>query len=263
MLKVLIVFFFLFLTLCESHAGWIIVERTTSGISEITENTLYISKNVIKTEERNFNLIFDLNHSTFTVMNRNLEGYWSGTPDEYLDFVKEYTIKYLEEQIKLADEVEKEELMIIYEDLKLDLLKDEDAVSFIGELPVDIMMTDNIERILGYRANQFIVYVDGTKVEEVWLTSELKLTDEYDYEEFREFVDKMSWGSMFEDYRSSTNYIHLMKTGIPLRTVEENADGTVYVTEVTSIEQNEIPVTEFRPPLNFKPMNLSDLNLEL
>lgn len=247
----------------EIHAGWIIVERTTSGNSEIAETTLYINKNVIKTEEGNINLIFDLNHSIFTVINQSLKGYWSGTPDEYLDFLKEYTIEYLEEQIRQASDAEKEELIVVYEDLKLDLLQEEDAVSFIGELPVDIVMTDNTEKILGYRANQFIVYVDGTKVEEVWLTSELKLADDYDYEAFRKFVDKMSWGSMFENYRSTENYIHLMKTGVPLRTLEDSEDGTVYITEVVNMEQSEIPVTEFRPPLNFKPMSLSELDLEL
>lgn len=123
-------------------------------------------------------------------------------------------------------------------------------------------MTDEIDRILGYRANRYLVFVDDKRIEEIWFTRDISLENEYNYGDFRSFVDKMSWGSMFQDHRSTERYVHLMKTGIPLRTVETLQDGSVIVTEVVSIGQQHIPEDDFRPPFHYKPMSLSELGID-
>lgn len=263
MLKPTAVIFLLLHAVIEISAGWVIIEVTTSNDTDnIIENTLYIQNNTIKSVDNDHEIIFDLNNWQLTVVNQELGGYWRGTPVKYLEFMKESALKYLEEQMSSAGPDEREILKVLYDDLKLDMSLDSDVVSFTGELPVEIIMTDNQDRMLGYRVNQFRVYVDGLMAEEIWLTRDIKLDDEYDYERFRAFMDEMSWSGLFQNYRSADSYVHLMKTGLPLRTLEETEGGAVSITEVISIERKDIATSEFLPPPHFRHMSLADLEFE-
>ncbi|MGF1586898.1 MAG: DUF4412 domain-containing protein [Bacteroidales bacterium] len=263
MLKTTAYIFFILFAVIEINAGWVIIEVTTINDSDnIVENTLYIQNNTIKSVDIDHEIIFDLNNWQLTVINNELGGYWMGTPVKYLGFMKESALSYLEEQMKSAGPDEKEMLKVLYDDLKLDMSLDSDVVSFTGELPVEIIMTDNQDRILGYRVNQYRVYVDGLMAEEIWLTRDVKLDDEYDYEKFRAFMDEMSWSGLFQNYRSADSYVHLMKTGMPLRTLEETEGGAVSITEVKSIERKDIAASEFLPPSHFRLMSLADLEFE-
>jgi hypothetical protein len=263
MLKKSFITVFLCVVIVKSHAGWVITEHTHGdGPGGMIERTLYIKNNMIKSVGGDQTVIFDLNQWTVTIINPDLNGYWRGAPGEYLDFIKMYTLDYLEEQISISDEEEKEILQALYEDLKMDIKLREGAVSFMVDVPVEIVMTDEVDRLLGYRVNQYIVYVDGSQAEEIWLTRDLDLSEDYNFEKYRSFIDEMSWGSMFQDFRSSETYIHLMKNGLPLKTKARGPDGSISVTEVRSIEKNDIPVTGFQPPSGYKPMSLPELQLD-
>lgn len=241
-----------------THAGWMIVERTREeGQSAVFESTLYIQDNVIKSVGPDQTMIIDLNRWKLTLVSPAHNGYWSGTPGEYMKFVKEVTLEYLEKEISIADDDQKPFLQALLEDLKLDMQLQGDVVSFMGELTVDIVMTDRTDRMLGLQVNQFQVFVDGTNVEELWLTRDTGIADHYDYQKFRAFMDGMSWGNMFQDYRSSDKYIHLMKAGFPLRTIESGENGSVRITEVVRVESIDIPEADFAPPSHYKPVSLS------
>ena len=264
MLKTFLFFILLVPLHLSAQAGWVIIEHTQGeGPDGVSRSTLYIQNNMIRSVSHDHVLIFDLNEWLLTYINPGLSGYWTGPPAEYLHFIKEHILDYLKKEISAADEYDKPFLQAMYEDLKFDMEHGNDAVSFIGELPVEIIMTDEWDRILGYGANQFLVYADREMVEEIWLTRDISLDDEYDFEAFRSFVDEISWGGFFQDYRSSESYIHLMRSGLPLRTIEEGDNGSVSITEVVNIEETNIPESEFRPPIRYKPMSLSDLGIEL
>lgn len=242
------------------HAGWVIVEHSREpDHGTVTVDTIYIQGNIIKSVVQELTTIFDLNRWTVTFISNTQKGFWSGSPAEYLDFIKEYALDYLENEIMQADEDERPFLQAMYDDLKIDMQMESDAVSFIGELPVELIMTNQQDRLLGYRVNQFLVYVEGIQVEEIWFTREINPGNEYDFEKFRSFADEMSWGNIIEDYRSSEKYIHLMKSGLPLKTTGEMETGSVIITEVLSVARMNIPETEFLPPPGFRPMSLTDL----
>ncbi len=264
MIRLLLFIFFINLINPSIQAGWIIVERTSGeGFEDAPESTLYIQNNMIKSVDHDHIMIIDLEKQLLTFINPSINGYWSGPPSGYLSYAKNVMIDYLKAEIVKADEFDKPYLQTMLEDLKFDMAQGNDVVSFIGELPLELIMTDEIDRILGYRANQYLVFLDGERIEEIWFTRDISLENEYDYGDFRSFVDKMSWGGMFQDYRSTERYIHLMKTGIPLRTIETLQDGSVIVTEVVSIEQQHIHENSFRPPSHYKPISLSELGVDL
>ncbi len=248
----------------QSYAGWVIVEHTRyTGSSEVLESTLYIQDNMLKSVDDEQILIFDLDNWLLTYVSQQKKGYWTGKPADYLRFVMEFTLDMLEEEIKHADRYERPALQALYDDLKMNLKHDMDAVELIGELPVEIIMTEQSEMIVGYRSNRYLVYFDRVLVEEVWLTPDIDLGSEYDFREFRAFIDEMSWNGMFANYRSSDEYIHLMKSGMPMRTVEDDQSATESVTEVVMIENRQIPASEFYPPKGYSLMELDELAGEL
>ncbi|TVR74935.1 MAG: DUF4412 domain-containing protein [Marinilabiliales bacterium] len=260
MIKILFINAVLLLISLQLQAGWVIVEQTRyAGSDEPLESRLYIQDNMVKSVDDEQIFIFDLERWQLTYVSPRHQGYWTGSPAGYLRFVKEFTIEMLEDEISRADRYERPVLEALYDDLVMDLEAGEDAVELVGELPVEIVMTDQVAMVAGYRSNRYLVYYDGTMAEEVWLTPDIKMKDEYDFERFRLFIDEMSWGGMFADYRSSEAYIHLMKSGFPMRTVEEDQEGLPVVTEVVSVENRPLELSEFIPPKGYRPMKLVEL----
>ncbi len=253
--RLLFLLFYLTPSLLHSQTGWVISEVTSgAGTNDGIESVLYIKENKIKSVEKQQAFIIDLSRWQLTILDKHNKGYWKGTPGEYLDSVREFALGYLGEEIKRADENDRPYLEAMYQDLMLDISLGNEVISFIGELPVEIIMTDEYDRILGYPVNRFIVYADGIRVEEIWLTRETDLGDTYDYAKFRAFTDEMSWGSIFQDYRSSETYIHLQKQGLPLKTIGINENGTNSITHVVSIEKTDIPDSFFQVPPDYQPM---------
>ncbi len=259
MIKLILLFLLILPPVSYSNSGWIITERTSGKDTDITlESTLYIKDNMIKSVDQEQQLIFDLNQWKLTVLNTPGENYWDGTPSEYLEEMMAYAIVYLEEEIRHADELNRPYLEALYEDLKMEIKQADAGISFIGELPVDIVMTGARDRMLGYTVDQYVVYVDGIRVEELWLARDISLEEQYDFEKFRAFSDEMTWGLIFQDYRSSRQYIHLLKQGLPLKTIELHEDGSVSVTEATRVEYTEVPEETFMVPAGWQPMPLSE-----
>jgi hypothetical protein len=245
-----------------ARPGWVITERISGpGIDYAQESTIYIKDNRIKSVEGEHQFIFDLNNWQLTLILPSLQGYWSGSPSKFLEQTAEIALEYLKEGIMQADENDKPYLESLYEDLKMEIGQGTAGVSFIGQLPVEIVMTGRQDIILGYPVNQYFVYSDGTRVEELWLTPRIRLGDVYDYEKFRAFSDEMTWGQIFQDYRSSEQYIHLLKHGLPLKTFEFDLEGLVSVTEAIRIENTDIPGNTFQVPPGYKPVTLRESGL--
>jgi hypothetical protein len=261
MVRLLLVLFLTITPEILSQSGWIITERTTGMTgADSYETTLYIQDNRIRSEENSYSVILDLNIWQITILDPSREGYWQGSPGEYLDYMKEYALSYIKEEIALADDNDRPYLEALYEDLKMEVNTGTDAISFLGELPVEIIMNGENSRILGHPVRRFDVFADGARVEEIWLARDIKFEDSYDYKKFRSFTDAMSWGQIFQDHRSSEQYIHLMKQGIPMKTIETGENGTLNVTEVISIQKTEIPPSIFTVPRNYRKMDFPGMD---
>jgi hypothetical protein len=198
MLKISLILVLQIIIFAEGYAGWVIVEVTRGEMFDApVESTLYIGNNKLRSDNPDHSLIIDLNTWQLTYISPRHNGYWTGPPSRYTDFMQVRILEYIQKQIDAAEEFDKAYLQAIYDDLKFDLEQQDDAVAFVGESHVEIVMTDEADRILGYPVNQFVIYVDRFKVEEVWITRELTISDQYDYGLFRAFIDEMSLGEIF------------------------------------------------------------------
>jgi hypothetical protein len=264
LLSLPVVLFMMAGTFSLARPGWVITERISGPGFEVSqENTIYIKDNRIKSIEGEHHFIFDLNNWQLTLILPSLEGYWRGTPSEFLEQSAEIALEYLKQELLRADDSDRPYLESLYEDLKMEIGQGSAGVSFIGQLPVEIVMTGRQDVILGYPVNQYVVYSDGIRVEELWLTPGIRLGDVYEYGKFRAFSDEMTWGQIFQDYRSSEQYIHLLKQGLPLRTLEFDIEGLVSVTEAIRIENTDIPASTFQVPAGYKPVTLKESGLLL
>ena len=256
MTKVYLAFFIYFFSISSfSQTGWIISERTGGeDFNEIVENTVFIQENKIKSTDRDHSLIIDLNNWELILLDHANAGYWTGTPSMYTEYVKKFTLDHLKEEIAKANDYDKPYLEALYEDLAMDMSMGNDVISFFGELPVEVFMTDEQERIMGYHVNHYIIYHDRRKVEEVWLTRDINPVDVYNYSKFQKFNDEMSWGHIFIDYRSSEKYIHLMNQGLPLKTVEISESGEIITIEVVNFKRTSVDENIFKIPPHYNPM---------
>jgi hypothetical protein len=251
-------------TVTLAQPGWVITERISGpGIGDNQESILYIRDNRIKSVEGDHHFIFDLDRWQLTLLAPSMKGFWRGTPAQFMEQSAAIAIEYIRAEILLANENDKAYLEALYEDLKMEINRGNAGVSFIGELPVEIVMTGERDFMLGYPVNQYIVYVDGYRVEELWLTPGIKLGDQYEFEKFRAFSDEMSWGQIFQNYRSSQQYIHLLKQGIPLKTLELGQEGVISITEATAVEYTDIPEIIFGIPSGYKPVDLAGSGFKL
>jgi hypothetical protein len=125
-----------------ARPGWVITELISEpGIDHGQENTLYIQDNRIKSVEGEHQFIFDLNSWQLTLILPSLKGYWNGSPSEFMEQSAEIALEYLKEEIMLANDNDRPYLESLYEDLKMEVGQGTAGVSFIGQLPVEIVMT--------------------------------------------------------------------------------------------------------------------------
>ncbi len=237
------------------QSGWIISEQIRGeDVDDVAETTLFIQDNKIRSSDKDHSLIVDLVEWQLTILEHKSKGYWKGTPSLYLEYVKRFTLDLIKEEMAGANDHDMPYLEALYEDLIMDIRMGSDVVSFIGELSVEVIMTNELDRILEYPVNHFIVYLDGRRVEEVWLSRDIKFRDIYDYAKFREFKDEMSWGYLFQDYRSSEKYIHLLNQGLPMKTVEFDEVAEISITRVIAVENTVIDEVVFKIPLHYRQM---------
>ncbi len=243
-------------------AGWIITEviHDTDSNSAV-RNTMYFQDNLIKCVEESHTVIFDLNNREITFINPELKVYWKGSLDQYVRKVKEMALEHFEKELAKASPEERPYYEAIYENLKIELEQDSNAVVFHPDVNIEIVMTDESESLLGYVARKYEIFENGFLREELWLTKEIRLSKDFDAEKFRSFINQMAWGVMSTDHQAAHEYIHLMQTGLVLRSVEYLDNGLFYRSEVLDVVQKEIPHDMFSPPEDHQLVRLSDLGL--
>lgn len=245
-----------------SEAGWIITEviHYPDGNSS-DKNTMYFQDNIIKCVEESHTVIYDLNNREITFINPALKVYWKGSLDKYVRKVKEMALEHFEREMEKASPEDRQYYEAIYENLKIELEQDSNAVVFRPDVNIEIVMTDENELFLGYDARKYEIYENGFLREELWLTTEIGLSKDFDAQKFRSFINEMAWGVMSTDYQSAPEYINLMQAGLVLRSVEYLDNGSSYRSEVLDVVQNEIPHDRFYPPKDYQLVSLNALGL--
>jgi Domain of unknown function (DUF4412) len=127
---------------------------------------------------------------------------------------------------------------------------------------VTIERTNETEQIAGLPTRRYRVLSNGTPHADLWLTSEAALLRELDAARAPETFGRMSACMVGmaggERPEASPEFRKLYAEGWPLRIVHL-ADGARAVATVTTVEQREIPETEFAAPSDYRAAPLTEV----
>lgn len=255
-----VLFTFLFGLFCMNmQAGWVITEKTTGTADPVAVySTIYFQKNTIKTVQEDNATIFDLGKGEITFLNLKEKTFWKGSANDYKREVHKLTMQRIQQELNEIPPGQRENYREFYENLLRDMQNP--APEIYPEVSARVEMTGEQKTFLNYPARRYNIYMEGFLVEEVWISSSIRISGEVDLDKFRLFMNEMSSGNMEPDHRSSQEYLHLLKSGYPLFSREFSPDGEI-VTEVIRAESRQIPQTEFQVPAGFQPGTLGAFEL--
>lgn len=239
------------------QAGWIIWEvYRIPGSKQEYQSTLYYQDNMVKTVDEAGVTIIDLNAREITFINPSLKLFWKGTVDVYRKEITASAIRLLQKQLLDIPENRRESYQELYDNMIRDM--ENPAVTFFPAVTTRLEMTDEIATMIGFRVMKYRFYSDGFLREELWMSDQIRISEEVNLEALNLLLAEMMMLGAGADYRISSDYIHLMKAGYPIRAKEFDGEGDME-TEVIKIENTRIPDSEFIVPKGFKKVSLPEI----
>lgn len=211
--------------------------------------------------------------------------YEEGTPDKQniTLYAQDNKLKQVENAGAFSPTVifdlETGNIVYIYDDKKVYIVLSRDEYlryieSFMSETKdqtratrdVKLKKTDETQKIAGYEAKKYEIYVNGRLQNEYWVSKEPGFGDEVD-------LDKMS--KLMNDVKNISQNIggaasisddeykiirEIYQQGYPMKTVYHSFDDdTVIVDEILSVRKQDIPASEFQPPADYEKITYQDI----
>jgi hypothetical protein len=243
--SLVIIFFSLVIFTVTSFAG--VVIESKDG------DTTYFSSGKMKNVPRgkDATLIFDLNDSTMTIINKQERTYISSTVKEYCA-----TIKAMSEEAMARISPEQKKQMEQFMAGPKNMKAPKVATQKLGNGGV----------IAGYATEKYLVMADGEKYEELYLSEkDLPASLGIDLKIFQAFNREFSactaaaGGFGLENVKTVENdpaYQQLMQRGFPLKVVDYE-NGRPEVSElVVSVQKRSLPDSEFKVPAGYRKLDL-------
>ena len=252
----IILLFFILIT--KAYSGWILtIENYDTDNLEIRSHRIYFQHNKIKIVDSELTTIFDLNNNLITFLKPQICMFWNGTLEDYRKEVKETFELMVDLEIRKLPENKQEEARRTFETM-LKIMENPDTISI---LDVFIRETAEKDTILGYETTKFQVFLNGVITEDLWISSELDVSNDLDQGKYLRLLSQLSTG--FENemvYQRSDEYNRLMEDTYVLRTKEYKI-GYQTVKEVVDIQQEFLNDSVFLPPENYKSATLTELGI--
>lgn len=248
----------LLLLTSQAFAGWVIEEVSGYPEEEEIRETTYFQKNrikIVESEQTMMIVIVDLEKGVLYFLNSDREIYWSGTPEEFQEGIKEAVKLQVEKMLKEMPPEQRE----AYEQFMEGMEEETKEPTAEKKLKVEVRKTSEMATVVGYSTQKYQVWVDGELKEELWISTEINLKDEIDLKKFVQFIKAASGPGEEELYESSPEYMGLMKQGYPLRSIEYDQGEEQTVTEVVKVEKRQIPDSEFEVPKSYRKVSIGEM----
>ncbi len=263
--KTIVILIFILLIALQTKAGWVITNRSydsDQGIETALIEKVYIQNNIMKVVREDVITIFDLNNEKIIIQSPVKKVYWTGKISDYKGEIKAAMKSAMDEQLKNAPEEQREMIKKMYQGMMESI---DDPSKFAGEEPeeydLQINKTSEKEKIAGYTAVKYEIVVNGTVKEEAWLSESNRAHSQFDigkfYNVFGDFISQIESGSY---YQKDIQYIEFAKKGFPLKSIGYFG-GYESISEVTSLEKEDIDPSEFNSPKDYKKVSLIEIGL--
>ena len=238
------------------QAGWVVVQTTTEedGFSE-TEK-VYIQDNKIRNDLDEQTTVMNLESGELLLVNHPDKTYWQGEYSQMMQQSQNAAKQHMEDMMEEMTPEQREQ----YQQY-MDQMDDAPMAAEEHEThEVEIAKKSTTDKIAGYSARLHDIYVDGEKVEELWISEDLPVLDEVDVEKLDQFMSQSMFGEAEDyNYEDSDAYRDLIKTGFPLKTVEYFEGEVGATTLVTDITEASLAESEFKAPAGYSEVTIQEL----
>ena len=221
----LLAFFLLFTASIPGRAGFVQTER--DGTITLIENGKFKMAPEEKDEPW---IVFDIAEDSLTMVDSASKRFATGSSKEYC---------HMMEQLMQA---------------MFSLMEDTEKTSIASK--VKVVKEGAGGEIAGFRTTKYKILENGQLSEEIWLTNDSTLLNELGSMKNLGF---MECGTEQAGLSSSPEYVKLMESGWPLKSVSYIDDEKDVDTDVVRIEQKKVPDSEFQPPAGYKQVSFQEL----
>lgn len=245
----------LLLLMLKLSAGWLISEVSTDSFGNKKFQTTFIQAKQLRFETATSITIIDLEQHTATLIFSEFQAYWSGTVDEF----KQHTLDEIKIQVDMVIAHVPESERPYYDELYQKLLNHLNGTVTQRKPIVQIKKTGISDTISEHLAYEHEVFVDSILRERIWITNDLKPYREINIDALIDFTNQLSPFEIRNNITQSEAYANLLKTGMPLRSVEYDENGVKNSTDVVRIVERELIATLFEVPNNYRKVGLRDI----
>jgi hypothetical protein len=236
-----------------AYAGWVFTE---SGHSE--NQTTYIQDNKMKLVNPDQIMIFDVAKNRLCFANPKQKTFWRGTPSQLASEAG----KFMNDMDKMMDEqlsaIPEEQREMLKNALKEQITPQKNA----SPPKADVVDTGLGDTIAGYPARKYEVRTGGKLGEALWITSGIRMGNDFDVKKFSEMMRTITSGiSMIGEYAamSSPQVMALLEKGWPLRVVDYQGGKYNMVSDVIKVEKKSVSPATFDIPKDYQPASVVEI----
>ncbi|MBC8319695.1 MAG: hypothetical protein H8E34_03120 [Bacteroidetes bacterium] len=240
----------------STYAGWVITEESTDSFGNSLIQTTFIQNNLIRHETPTSVAIIDLNNKIITMIFPQHKLYWTGTTDELkVSSIEAYDLQ-MKKLLAGLPPYERNKLESIYLKIKQQMF--DSSYSAICS-KIEIKETDDKQEILGFNTIKYNVLVDSIVTESIWHTTDIQPYNDIDINSMITFMQQLNPAKEKSSVTQTDEYLHLLKSGILLKSIEFLPDSNKQEISVKNIREINIVPDFFLPPKNYRKAALSDI----
>jgi len=260
-----IVAVFLLFNVYQSFAGLVMERERYEEGGQKVRGTIYMQDNKVKSfdEEGQFSAIFDLNTGEMIQVDNLSKTYSSTKAEDYFAYYKQYSLKMKTAMMQQLSELPPNQRT------QAEGMMKRQGIELPGNnvRPVDVTLkkTGDTDKIAGYEAVKYEIYIDGKLDQEIWTSSYVGFQEEIDTKEMIEYLSELRKiedsmkGSSLLSQASEQTYTEVFSTGFPMKTIDYPLSGNSIVEETIKVSKKKIDSSEFQAPKGYKKVPLQQM----
>lgn len=235
------------LTLYASSAlaGWVFTQDT-GGKTIVVQ----MQDQKVRTGAGEEGVIYDLNTGIVTMLNPSKKQYWQGKPADLSKEMNKAMDQRLEKMLAQAPKDQRAQMR--------EMMLKQLGRGPKGPAPkVEVKSTGKSQKVAGYKAQEFEVYVNGELKQRLWVGPLPGLKKELDMAKLFKLVQKMQLSNQ-PGWRSSPQVAEVVTKGYPLM-MEDTGGGPMAKTVTKKAEQKQLSADIFQAPKGWKKVSFKQM----
>lgn len=228
-------------------AGWVLTGKDAEDESGQPETTfIQDGKIAVGPSAEAIQTVFDAKNGQMMIVNHERKTYWRGDPKEMKAGMNSAMDQAMAEELKDMPPEQAAQYKAMMQGMKDKMIGQANK----GPRPkVTIKNAGSGGKIAGYDTVKYQIAENGQPAAEIWLATDLDLSDDFEPSAMLNMVDAMS---PEPSYTADPAVIDLYKKGFPLKVVEFD-QGVAHVAELKDkVEEKSLPAALFEPPAGFQ-----------